>query len=66
MIRLLLKIFSKQTLAEFLSEKADEIIEYIEPERPKVKFFTLLSRFYCIIIKRRTDENKYNSSRKMS
>jgi hypothetical protein len=36
MIRLLLKIFSKQTLAEFLSEKADEIIEYIEPEQPRI------------------------------
>ena len=36
MIRLLLKMFSKQTFEDFLSEKADEIIEYIEPKRPKI------------------------------
>ena len=35
-IYFILKFFSKQTLAEFLSEKSDEIISYIEPERPSL------------------------------
>ena len=36
LIRLLLMAFSKQPFEDFLSEKANEIIEYIEPKRPKI------------------------------
>jgi hypothetical protein len=35
LIRLLMLVFSKQTFEDFLSEKANEIIEYVESKTTK-------------------------------